>query len=431
MNWKNRQLFSNREQGIMSGLDPIPMMGGGSVPYPGMQTGGMVGMDLFEEGDQDVNEALNMMATVANPEVPDMPATNGAAPMMEETVEVTETITEDQGPEGYKAEVESLKNNFKEEIRTYVSQGGTDNIEAYLKDMGRLYRSKLSELKEKYRVTEYSPDEELITKEFLAEIIPGMEDAGVVYSAQQIEEAKQILDSLGINLTPQQFLGMPKEQQEEFKNIFLVQTAQMPEAPTSEVSGISNNLMKLLKERRGLSEEIGEAARSGYASIGSTGGHFLGARSAGRKAELSARDAALADEIGLYKDLLAAQARGTGSGGVKLTEWQRNRLSGRPDDVSGLDDEFYEEAYTDLLKPDPYSGNFPTALDALTTFVSLYRQVPPSRVPEFQGKKDVGGVGMPKSFQEFIADLYRKDPELTRDKLKTSIIAWLKAQPAT
>jgi hypothetical protein len=63
--------------------------------------------------------------------------------------------------------------------------------------------------------------------------------------------------------------------------------------------------------------------------------------------------------------------------------------------------------------------------------VSLYRRLPPSRVPEFQGKKDVGGIGVPKSFQEFIADLYQKDPELTRDKLKTSIIEWLKAQPAT
>ena len=35
-------MFSNREQGIMSGLDPVPMMAGGSVPYPGMQDGGTV-----------------------------------------------------------------------------------------------------------------------------------------------------------------------------------------------------------------------------------------------------------------------------------------------------------------------------------------------------------------------------------------------------
>jgi hypothetical protein len=40
--WKKRKMFSNREQGIMSGLDPVPMMAGGSVPYPGMEMGGIV-----------------------------------------------------------------------------------------------------------------------------------------------------------------------------------------------------------------------------------------------------------------------------------------------------------------------------------------------------------------------------------------------------
>ena len=79
MNWKNRQLFSNREQGIMSGLDPIPMMGGGSVPYPGMQIGGVVPQtQLFEEGDNELNEALNSLASITKPDVPDMPM-----PMME------------------------------------------------------------------------------------------------------------------------------------------------------------------------------------------------------------------------------------------------------------------------------------------------------------------------------------------------------------
>ena len=57
MNWKNRQLFSNREQGIMSGLDPIPMMGGGSVPYPGMQNGG-----LFEKEPSIEEQVANLAA---------------------------------------------------------------------------------------------------------------------------------------------------------------------------------------------------------------------------------------------------------------------------------------------------------------------------------------------------------------------------------
>jgi len=112
----------------------------------------------------------------------------------------------------------------------------------------------------------------------------------------------------------------------------------------------------------------------------------------------------------------------------KLTEYQRNLLSGRDDDVSGLDDEFYEEAYTNLLKPDTY-GKVRSASDALAIFVSLYRQVPPSRAAEFQGKKDIGGVTV--SFQNFLSNLYRTKPELTRDELKKEILEWLKAPPAT
>ena len=89
-------MFSNREQGIMSGLDPVPMVQGGYVPFPGMQVGGVVPQtQLFEEGDNELNEALNNLAAVTKPDVPDMP-------MMEEKVEVKEEVTEDQGPDGYK-----------------------------------------------------------------------------------------------------------------------------------------------------------------------------------------------------------------------------------------------------------------------------------------------------------------------------------------
>jgi len=42
MNWKTRQMFSDREHGIVSGLSPINMTGGGNVPYPSYQDGGDV-----------------------------------------------------------------------------------------------------------------------------------------------------------------------------------------------------------------------------------------------------------------------------------------------------------------------------------------------------------------------------------------------------
>ena len=129
--WKKRKMFSNREQGIMSGLDPVPMMAGGFVPYPGMETGGVVPQpQLFEEGDAEVNDALNMMASVAKPDVPDMPM-----PMMDEKVEVKEEVTEDQGPDEYKQDVLNLKDKFKQEIITYMSQGQTPELRDYLMNM--------------------------------------------------------------------------------------------------------------------------------------------------------------------------------------------------------------------------------------------------------------------------------------------------------
>ena len=42
MNWKTRQLFSDQEHGIVSGLSPINMTSGGNVPYPSYQDGGTV-----------------------------------------------------------------------------------------------------------------------------------------------------------------------------------------------------------------------------------------------------------------------------------------------------------------------------------------------------------------------------------------------------
>ena len=345
MNWKTRQLFSNREQGIMSGLDPIPMMGGGSVPYPGMQNGGpvlhthpelhshsappsgltprpeyladpdmvlfgapkmqdggMVGMDLFEEGDQDVNEALNMMATVANPEVPDMP-------MMEETVEVTETITEDQGPGEYKTEVEMLKDTFKEEIRSYVAQGGTDNLGEYLKNMNITYTNELDNLKTKHGVEMDDPADKLLTSEFIDEImqidsIPEMQDGGVVEKIQ----TKTDLAKYGIQVPIEIWTGMSKEQKEAYLFAAIAEQANKRNTPQTNTS----RLDKLLSDRKGLADELGKAAAFKYKTKeGGTGG-LIGKLLAQRAGKAEATDKMLADEIAAER---AALRSGTSTSG--------------------------------------------------------------------------------------------------------------------
>ena len=138
--------------------------------FPGMQTGGMVGMDLFEEGDQDVNEALNMMATVTNPEVPDMPATNGA------TV-VEETITEDQGPSNIEKEpFQRMAINVVEqasEIMQNEEYVNTAEIEEQV-------QGELNAIDEQYRLQTGATDS-ILTEDFLNLLdrittIPKMQD---------------------------------------------------------------------------------------------------------------------------------------------------------------------------------------------------------------------------------------------------------------
>ena len=74
MNWKGRKMFSSA----------VNMVGGGSVPYPGYQQGDLVmPAPLFEEGDQDINMALNTMASTTSPSVSDVKETVSIGPSME------------------------------------------------------------------------------------------------------------------------------------------------------------------------------------------------------------------------------------------------------------------------------------------------------------------------------------------------------------
>jgi len=270
--WKKRKMFSNREQGIMSGLDPVPMMAGGSVPYPGMEMGGVVpphthpelhshsapsrGIDpgfirkrnpetgamlpkmqvggvvpeepsieervaalaaaqgisvgeargqllqataeqqglslpetavqqfsvglislsdalsqgipkmqvggvvpqpqLFEEGDAEVNDALNNLASITKPDVPDMPATNS-------TSVIKETITEDQGPSSVEKEpFQRMALNIVKQATEMVEKedyANADEVQAQVKE-------ELNAIDDQYRLQTGATDS-ILTEDFL------------------------------------------------------------------------------------------------------------------------------------------------------------------------------------------------------------------------------------------------------------------------
>ena len=310
-NWKNRQMFSNREQGIMSGLDPVPMMAGGFVPYPGMETGGVVPQtQLFEEGDNELNASLNMMASVSNPDVPDMPM-----PMMDEKVEIREEATMDQGPDGFRMAVDDLKTTFKSEIDNYISKAGVENIGKYLKSMSVAYNNQLNNLRKQFKVDKVDPEDQLFTEQFLAEFmtdVPGMQSGGVVLTQEQLDE----LFGEGKFPLNEWNKYSPDIQQFLLRKSQIAKLEQDAASATPQVD--LSKLEALQAERRGLAKEAGSVASSAFSTTGSAAGELLGKRAAGRAAELSTMDTALADEINVAKALVTAQANGDIPSGLDI-----------------------------------------------------------------------------------------------------------------
>jgi len=306
--WKKRKMFSNREQGIMSGLDPVPMMAGGSVPYPGMETGGVVPQtQLFEEGDNELNASLNMMASVSNPDVPDMPM-----PMMDEKVEVREEATMDQGPDGFRMAVDDLKATFKSEIDNYISKAGVENIGKYLKSMSVAYNNQLNNLRKQFKVDKVDPEDQLFTEQFLAEFmtdVPGMQSGGVVLTQEQLDEF------FGEGRFPlEEWNKYSPDIQEFFMRRARIAKLEQDQATAGSQIDLSK-LEELQAERRTLAPQIGAAARAGVATVGSPSGRYLAGLTAGKQAETAALDKALVGEIDIQKAILNAQARaGTTSG---------------------------------------------------------------------------------------------------------------------
>jgi hypothetical protein len=155
MNWKGRKMFSSA----------VNMVGGGSVPYPSYQQGDLVmPAPLFEEGDQDINMALNTMASTTSPSVSDVKETvsmdMGAMGAMGE-------MPKDQGPSSFENALKNLKQDFYDEISGFVMKTkDMEKIQSYLKNMSVAYSNSLQKLKKEFGITEAFPNEQLLTPSF-------------------------------------------------------------------------------------------------------------------------------------------------------------------------------------------------------------------------------------------------------------------------
>jgi len=276
-----------------------------------MQVGGMVGAELFEEGDNDVNNALNMMASVSSPEVPEMPANNGMELASKKMV--GEEMTMDQGS-GYQEDVMQLKELFKNEIRSYVAQSGTTDLDKYLKQIGVAYRNKLGELKDRYGIEEYNPSEDLITEDFLAELsgkppMIGMQGAGTVFSDEEKIAQQKILTELGINIPLERWLNTPEKEREDFIRAFTILRSTSAVNPTASRDLTRADLDtgaydSLSAERRANAERLGQATKDSYRSTQKSLLHSDSADKAKEFAEASALDAFLKDQIANEKGIL-------------------------------------------------------------------------------------------------------------------------------
>ena len=429
MNWKTRQMFSDREHGIVSGLSPVNMTGGGNVPYPssyqdggtvpeeisieqrvaalaaqqgisvpearamiltqmiqekgvtlpeevinqfatglitlqdalaqaqavggggmagatagsllgpalfegateaiqGMQDGG-VALDLFEEGDEDINEALNMMSGSVSPPLSDVVPT--APTEIGEAID-EETAIMDQGltPESRSFEnaLNMLKESFKEEIRNYVVQVmEPQKVKEYLDNMNMTYANALNELKSKHGVEAYSPNEELLDPLFIEEIsqlmaggtqeLPGYEDGGVILG-EGGNVGQELLNTVFGTKAPKAtwWNTLSKEDQKILYDQHFMN--EMITGNTGATAPDTTTLDALLARREGIAGQIGEAARGSYSSSLPRILHYGAAKSAGELAEAEAMDKTLADQISAERGILSAYGRGTSGSSMRL-----------------------------------------------------------------------------------------------------------------
>jgi hypothetical protein len=226
MSWKNRKLFNNLPQGIVSGLEPIPRyqmggmvqgyeaggktypnkglealakeapevvkrmgyedggfinprnyLGGGTVQYPmGMEMGSLV-PEVFESGDQQINEALNTMIATTMPTGDATPSMAIEEPTGDIAEIIPETTTGDSSSKEslFIAEVNQQKKVLQDTIEKVIAEKTEEEIDPislktqitdFITKADSLFKRKVTDIANKLNVEVMPEQITLLTDDF-------------------------------------------------------------------------------------------------------------------------------------------------------------------------------------------------------------------------------------------------------------------------
>jgi len=320
MNWKGRKMFSSA----------VDMKSGGSVPYPGYQQGDLVmPAPLFEEGDQDINMALNTMASTTSPSVSDVKESVSMGSSMGPSME--DSMTMDQGPMNFEQDLMDLKQDYKNEIFSFIEKpGAVEKLQPFLKTMQLSYQNDLTDMMKRHGVKEYSPEQELFTPEFMEEVkmafvvpeMQEMQDGDIVLPTTQ-EQLDSIFSAFPGKFDIAEFNTLPETTRQ-----MLVTRALIEKGIKAPVSAGQSPLDVVYKEGVGgadpttvrqrlnqIIEERKKLARQSAVMPQTKQGGILGFASqvnALKANQAAAESQALGDEINLLKSLSTGSRAGLG-----------------------------------------------------------------------------------------------------------------------
>ena len=437
MPWQKRNMFSSA----------VDMQRGGSVPWPSYEGGGAIGatpkerkrmftiwdkmsqgqkekvMDgkryqmggavmptqLFEEGDQDINMALNNMASMTNPSLE----------QIGETEMVEGEMMEDQGPASFEDALGMLKQEFYDQIGSFVTKTkDMAQIEKYLKGISVAYSNELDKLKREFDITDVHPDEELLTPDFVAEIqnmvtAPEMQLGGLVKTEDDLKE-------YGIPFPWEAWVLMSEEEKDNAMKMTLAARA----GGTAGDAGVDNTAMmqrvnEIIEERMKLAKRSAEMPLTTQGGFGG----FVEQMNAYRANQAAAQDKVLEDELDMLQYGNRYGTRGLGD--ISIPADTMNKM------IAGDDMDKNDQAMLKLAQGQAKSVDDENPLLGVVYF----RKFSPDgflRVfPHYSGTKTIGGKEY--TIDEYITYMIEEAKatgadEATKDEIASIALgSWLTA----